>query len=52
MREEIKIGDHVYMVENQIVKAIKSPAEPSGLSHAIYQIGKNINEVKKEYQER
>ena len=44
---QVTIGKHTYNVdEDGIIVSIKAPAEESGLGWAIFQIGKNINEVK------
>lgn len=47
MKKEINFEGFTYIVENDIITAIKAPAKESGLAHAIKNIGINIKELKK-----
>ena len=47
MTHEVNIGNHTFNVDQDgIILSIKAPADENGLGWAIFQIGKNINEVK------
>lgn len=45
MKKEINFKGFTYIVENEVITAIKAPAPENGLAHAIKNIGKNIKEL-------